>query len=82
MVAARVAGSDSERMGRLYWAWANGLVLSRVTSGCSGRENHGTKKVCRTFSDCTTSARKGMVSGCYPLDPFYKERGTVGGSGN
>jgi 2,4-dienoyl-CoA reductase-like NADH-dependent reductase (Old Yellow Enzyme family) len=32
------------------------------------------KKVCRTFSDCTTSARKGMVSGCYPLDPFYKER--------
>ena len=20
----------------------------------------------------TTSARKGMVSGCYPLDPFYK----------
>jgi 2,4-dienoyl-CoA reductase-like NADH-dependent reductase (Old Yellow Enzyme family) len=32
------------------------------------------KKVCRTFSDCTTSARKGMVSGCYPLDPFYKQR--------
>jgi 2,4-dienoyl-CoA reductase-like NADH-dependent reductase (Old Yellow Enzyme family) len=32
------------------------------------------KKVCRTFSDCTTFARKGMVSGCYPLDPFYKER--------
>ena len=35
------------------------------------------KKVCRTFSDCTTSARKGMVSGCYPLDPFYKERNKV-----
>ena len=31
------------------------------------------KKVCRTFSACTTFARKGMVSGCYPLDPFYKE---------
>jgi 2,4-dienoyl-CoA reductase-like NADH-dependent reductase (Old Yellow Enzyme family) len=32
------------------------------------------KKVCRTFSDCTTAPRKGMVSGCYPLDPFYKQR--------
>lgn len=32
------------------------------------------KKVCRTFSDCTTAPRNGMVSGCYPLDPFYKSR--------
>jgi 2,4-dienoyl-CoA reductase-like NADH-dependent reductase (Old Yellow Enzyme family) len=30
------------------------------------------KKVCRTFSDCTTAPRNGIVSGCYPLDPFYK----------
>ncbi len=30
------------------------------------------KKICRTFSDCTTAPRNGMVSGCYPLDPFYK----------
>lgn len=30
------------------------------------------KKVCRTFSDCTTAPRSGMVSGCYPLDPYYK----------
>jgi NADPH2 dehydrogenase len=28
--------------------------------------------VCRTFSDCTTAPRNGLVSGCYPLDPFYK----------
>lgn len=32
------------------------------------------KKVCRTFSDCTTAPRNGIVSGCYPLDPFYKNR--------
>lgn len=32
------------------------------------------KRVCRTFSDCTTAPRNGLVSGCYPLDPFYKER--------
>ncbi|MAT41823.1 MAG: NADH:flavin oxidoreductase [Anaerolineaceae bacterium] len=32
------------------------------------------KKICRTFSDCTTAPRNGMVSGCYPLDHFYKNR--------
>lgn len=32
------------------------------------------KKICRTFSDCTTAPRNAMVSGCYPLDPFYKAR--------
>jgi NADPH2 dehydrogenase len=30
------------------------------------------KKICRTFSDCTTAPRNGIVSGCFPLDPFYK----------
>jgi 2,4-dienoyl-CoA reductase-like NADH-dependent reductase (Old Yellow Enzyme family) len=29
------------------------------------------KSVCRTFSDCTTGPRLGLVSGCYPLDPVY-----------
>ncbi len=32
------------------------------------------KRICRTFSDCTTAPRNGLVSGCYPLDPFYKAR--------
>ena len=32
------------------------------------------KRICRTFSDCTTGPRKGMVSGCYPLDAYYKQR--------
>jgi NADPH2 dehydrogenase len=30
-------------------------------------------KICRTFSDCTTAPRNGMISGCFPLDPFYKQ---------
>jgi NADPH2 dehydrogenase len=30
-----------------------------------------TRLLCRTFSDCTTGPRNGLVSGCYPLDPFY-----------
>ena len=28
--------------------------------------------LCRTFSDCTTAPRNGLVSGCYPLDDHYK----------
>jgi 2,4-dienoyl-CoA reductase-like NADH-dependent reductase (Old Yellow Enzyme family) len=31
------------------------------------------KRNCRTFSDCTTAPRNGIVSGCYPLDAFYKK---------
>jgi 2,4-dienoyl-CoA reductase-like NADH-dependent reductase (Old Yellow Enzyme family) len=31
-----------------------------------------TKRLCRTFSDCTTAPRNGLPSGCYPLDEFYK----------
>lgn len=36
------------------------------------------KLFCRTFSDCTTAPRNGMVSGCYPLDEFYKAREEYG----
>jgi len=32
------------------------------------------KRLCRTFSDCTTAPRKGLPSGCYPLDSFYAKR--------
>src|SRR5205814_2240360 len=29
------------------------------------------RAICRTFSDCTTAPRNGLISGCYPLDPYY-----------
>jgi NADPH2 dehydrogenase len=32
------------------------------------------KLICRTFSDCTTAPRNGLISGCYPLDAYYSER--------
>jgi NADPH2 dehydrogenase len=32
------------------------------------------KKICRTFSDCTTAPRNSLPSGCYPLDAYYKQR--------
>jgi 2,4-dienoyl-CoA reductase-like NADH-dependent reductase (Old Yellow Enzyme family) len=31
------------------------------------------KRICRTFSDCTTAPRNGLPSGCYPLDEYYKD---------
>ena len=31
------------------------------------------KRICRTFSDCTTAPRNGIISGCFPLDPYYKD---------
>ncbi|MGB6059230.1 MAG: NADH:flavin oxidoreductase [Microthrixaceae bacterium] len=32
------------------------------------------RSVCRTFSDCTTAPRHGLISGCYPLDDEYRNR--------
>jgi len=32
------------------------------------------RRICRTFSDCTTAPRQGLPSGCYPLDEAYKHR--------
>jgi len=31
------------------------------------------KKICRTFSDCTTGPRNNLISGCFPLDNHYKQ---------
>ncbi len=31
------------------------------------------RRLCRTFSDCTTAPRNGLVSGCYPLDDYYQQ---------
>ncbi len=31
------------------------------------------RRICRTFSDCTTAPRNGLKSGCFPLDDHYKK---------
>ena len=36
------------------------------------------RHLCRTFSDCTTGPRNGMISGCFPLDAFYKRMPEAG----
>jgi 2,4-dienoyl-CoA reductase-like NADH-dependent reductase (Old Yellow Enzyme family) len=39
----------------------------------AGEDYRGAKTICRTFSDCTTAPRNGLISGCYPLDDHYKD---------
>ena len=36
------------------------------------------RRICRTFSDCTTAPRNGLISGCYPLDTYYSSRPEFG----
>ena len=56
---------DSVGIGRMllsYWD----LPADSLEKGRLDR-----KRICRTFSDCTTAPRNGLVSGCYPLDLHY-----------
>jgi 2,4-dienoyl-CoA reductase-like NADH-dependent reductase (Old Yellow Enzyme family) len=52
------------------------MVLSypEVLADASTRGVLTPKLICRTFSDCTTAPRNGLISGCYPLDKHYSAR--------
>src|SRR6476660_10496918 len=65
--AVREGWADSIGLGRMVLSYPE-LPLDVI----SGRIlTH--KKICRTFSDCTTAPRNGLASGCYPLDSHYKK---------
>jgi NADPH2 dehydrogenase len=64
----RTSKTDFVGLGRMILTYPD-----IVTDVLSGRPLQR-KRLCRTFSDCTTAPRNGMVSGCYPLDDFYKVR--------
>lgn len=69
------AGQAAVAQGKVDFVGLGRMVLSYPdlpADVLAGREL-ANKKICRTFSDCTTAPRNGLVSGCYPLDPFYKE---------
>jgi 2,4-dienoyl-CoA reductase-like NADH-dependent reductase (Old Yellow Enzyme family) len=48
------------------------LSLPELPAQVLGGEPLDRRHVCRTFSDCTTAPRHGLVSGCWPLDEHYK----------
>ena len=60
--------------------WVDSIGLGRMVLSdwqlpakiLAGSDFAADKKLCRTFSDCTTAPRNEIISGCYPLDPYYK----------
>lgn len=62
----RAGRADFVGLGRMILSYPD--LPKTVLAG----EKLTSKRICRTFSDCTTAPRHGMVSGCYPLDDFYK----------
>jgi NADPH2 dehydrogenase len=64
--AVRNGWIDSVGLGRMVLSYPE-LPADVLAGRAQAR-----KQICRTFSDCTTAPRNGIISGCYPLDPFYK----------
>ena len=64
--AVREGWTDLVGIGRMVLSYPE-LPHDVLTKGKLER-----KLVCRTFSDCTTAPRHGLISGCYPLDEHYK----------
>ncbi len=62
----RAGWIDAVGLGRMVLSYPE-LPADALTTGTLAR-----KRICRTFSDCTTAPRNGLISGCYPLDPYYK----------
>ena len=63
----RAGWTDLVGLGRMVLSYPD--LPADVLSG-KGMQR---KRLCRTFSDCTTAPRHGLVSGCYPLDAHYKK---------
>jgi 2,4-dienoyl-CoA reductase-like NADH-dependent reductase (Old Yellow Enzyme family) len=59
---------DVVGLGRMVLAYP-GILADAIQTGVLA-----TKSICRTFSDCTTAPRNGLISGCYPLDKYYSAK--------
>ena len=59
---------DSVGIGRAVLSYPT--MLAHATT----RGKLEARYICRTFSDCTTAPRNGIISGCYPLDRFYSAK--------
>jgi 2,4-dienoyl-CoA reductase-like NADH-dependent reductase (Old Yellow Enzyme family) len=64
--AVREGWVDAVGLGRMILTYPE--LLRDVSDGKEVEH----KRICRTFSDCTTAPRNGLPSGCYPLDSYYK----------
>ncbi len=66
---AAVAGGDVDVVGYGRLVLSHHDAAARILRG----EALDRLRVCRTFSDCTSAPRNGLVSGCYPLDRDYRD---------
>ena len=68
-------GQNAVRTGKVDFVGLGRMVLSYpdIAADVIAGKPLDRRRICRTFSDCTTAPRKGLVSGCYPLDHFYRE---------
>ncbi|MFP5325920.1 MAG: NADH:flavin oxidoreductase [Acidimicrobiia bacterium] len=64
--AVRLGLTDAVGLGRMALSYHD--LPTDVLAGAALDR----RRICRTFSDCTTAPRNGLVSGCWPLDDFYK----------
>ena len=64
--AVRTGRTDTVGLGRVVLSYPT-LARDTLEKG-----ELDTKHICRTFSDCTTGPRNGLMSGCFPLDTFYR----------
>lgn len=60
--------TDMIGLGRMTLSYP-GILADAVSTG-----SLATRSICRTFSDCTTAPRNGLISGCYPLDKHYSAK--------
>jgi 2,4-dienoyl-CoA reductase-like NADH-dependent reductase (Old Yellow Enzyme family) len=70
--AVRDRLTDFVGLGRMVLSYPD--LPADVLSGAPLRR----KAICRTFSECTTGPRMGLVSGCYPLDHHYASHPDAG----
>ena len=63
----REGWTDFAGLGRVVLSYPDILAAAMGQGGLEKR------LICRTFSDCTTAPRKGLPSGCFPLDDYYSK---------
>jgi 2,4-dienoyl-CoA reductase-like NADH-dependent reductase (Old Yellow Enzyme family) len=67
----RQGWADVIGLGRMMLSYPN-MPFDTLVKGALNA-----KVICRTFSDCTTAPRLGLVSGCYPFDKYYASKAEV-----
>ncbi len=60
-------GADFVGIGRMVLSYPE-ICMDSLSGRALDR-----RRICRTFGDCTNAPRSGLISGCYPLDDYYKQ---------